>query len=474
MAERQFIRDELFYPGLAESKHIGVKGSFAEAVGIDIHSEPGIIKAQQALAKDSGATVVDLIMASVHTSAGHSIHFGDTGKIYKRTSGGSWSLLQTVSGNPKILGAAEHSNGLIYFTYVNKVGTIQVSNDAYTAAAHTLTNTNTNFGPVIYHEKQDKIFIGNLELVAQIDSASAFTANALDLLGKYEVRDITWLDIDVLVGATFLNSVNKSRIFQWNGSGTSWQFSWFFGEAIRWMINKGETVFVLGGDEGKLYNFVDLENPVKQPPGAFSSAATLVSNLNSKVIFKGFLHFGLHDGGAGNPFPNGVYTYGTRDPRKFPRALNCDYVLSQNKVTAIEYGAISTDGANLFVAWKDSTTYGMDKINFSAKYGSAYIEFLVMAKDIEREKLWERFPVSIKPLPASCTLELKQALDHASSFTSIATISLDNAVSDDGDFKGDGVVDSNVIQLRLGFGVNSNDSPEVKALGILYTLQDLV
>ena len=97
----------------------------------------------------------------------------------------------------------------------------------------------------------------------------------------------------------------------------------------------------------KLYNFVHLEHPVKQPPGAFSSAATLVSNLNSKVIFKGFLHFGLHDGGAGNPFPNGVYTYGTRDPRKFPRALNCDYVLSQDKVTAISYVSLSAGFSKL-------------------------------------------------------------------------------------------------------------------------------
>ena len=421
MAEKNFIKFDYFSSGLAVSKFLGVIGSFAKAVGIDIHSEPGIFKAQWALKKDSGDTVVDKILASVHTSLGHSYHFGDTGNIYKRTSGGSWSLLDE-SLAVAILGAAEHSDGYVYFTYTNKVGRIKVSDDSFTIAWDTLTNTNSSYGPVIYHEKRDAIFIGNKELVARVNAAGTFSANVLDLLGKYEIRDIVPTDIDTLIGAVAENSINKSRIFQWDGTSSSWQYSWFFGEEIKWMANKLEVILICAGDEGKIYDFADLENAEAQIPGTYSSTAILYSSPNSKVIYKGFLHFGAYDGGAGNPFPNGVYTYGTRDAKKFPKALNCEYVLSQNKLTAIEYGAISTDGANLFVAWKDDTTYGMDVIDFSNRYGSAFIEFLVMRINRDIEKIFDRFPCAFKPLASGCRITLSQELDHASSFSDVAVV----------------------------------------------------
>ena len=427
MAEKRLIKFEFFSAGLAISKFLGVAGSFAKAVGIDIHSEPGVFKAQWKLAKDSPNSpsaheVVGLIMVSVHTSLGHSYHFDDVGNIYKRTSEGTWSLLDTLDPVKKILGAAEHSDGYVYFTYSNKVGRIKVSDDSLTAAWDTLTNINVDYGPVIYHEKQDKILIGNQELVAQVTAAGVFTANALDLLGKYEIRDIVPTDIDTLVGAVDKGSGNKSRIFQWDAIQRSWQYSWFFGEEIKWMINKQEIILICAGDEGKIYDFANLENPETQIPGDYSTTAILYSNPNSKVIYKGLLHFGTHDGGVGNPFPNGVYSYGTRNARKFPKALNCEYVLSQNKLTAIEYGAVSTDGANLFVAWKDDTTYGMDVIDFSNRYGSAFIEFLVMRINRNLEKVFDRFPCAFKPLADGCRITLNKKLDHAAAFSEVAVV----------------------------------------------------
>lgn len=422
MAEKRLTKFESYSAGLAVSKFLGVFGSFAKAVGIDIRSEPGILKAQWALAKDSGDTVVDKILVSVHTSSGHSYHFGNAGKIYKRTSGGTWSLLTTLNPVKKILGAAEHSDGYVYFTYSNKVGRILVSDDTVTASWDTLTNTNVDYGPVIYHEKRDAIFIGNKKLVARVNAAGIFSANVLDLLAKYEIRDIVPTDIDTLVGAVDEGSGNKSRIFQWDGTSSSWQYSWFFGEEIKWMINKQEIIFIHAGDEGKIYDFTDLEDPVAQIPGDYSSTAILHSTPNSKVIYKGLLHFGEYDGGAGNPFPNGVYSFGSKNGRKFPKALNCEYVLSQNKLTGIEYGAISTDGVNLFVAWKDDSTYGMDIIDFSNKYESAFIEFLVMRINREIEKVFDRFPCAFKQLPSGCRITLKQKLDHASSFSEVAIV----------------------------------------------------
>lgn len=561
--EKQFVNFESIIAGLAESKFLGLEGSFAKAVGIDYRSEPGIIKAQQALKKDSGSTVVDLIMVSVHTSAGHSYHFGDAGKIYKRTSAGSWSVLQTVTATPKILGAAEHSDGYVYFTYANKVGRIQVSDDAYTEAWSTLTNTNTNYGPVIYHEKRDAIFIGNQELVARVSAASAFTTAALDLkLTKWEIRGLAPYDIDVLVGATLLGASNFSRFFQWDGTSVSWQFSKLFGEEIKWMENKQETVLILGGNRGKLYDYEDLVDPWKQIPGEYSSTAIFESNPNAKCIHDGMLHFGVHDGSSGIPFSNGVYTFGSKDKEKFPISLNCEYAISTNELDGIEIGCVSTNGGNLFVSWKNKAgnAWGMDVIDVSNKYGSAFIEFLVIRLDRNIEKTFDRFPCNFKPLASGCRITLKQKVDHATAFSTVATVggqpteldtivqpgggtplvngtykgvattktegsgdnklTVDVVVSggnvtavtvnvggvgyevndtititglaatggggdddgtvdiktlktdetdDRGIFDGDNVEDGNIIQPRLEFVTNSNDTPEVEELGCVWS-----
>lgn len=476
----QILKFRNFHEGLGVSKYIGSPDSYAKAVGVDIWSEPGVVQAQQALAKDSGATVVDLIRCSVFASNGASYHFGDAGKIYKRTSGGSWSVLTTVTATPTILGAAEHSDGFIYFTYANKVGTVQVSNDAIVEVAETLTNTNSNFGPVIYHEKRDTLFIGNLELVASIDSASAFAADALDLKSNYEVRDIVPDDIDVIAGATDLDNGARSILVKWDGTSSSWQESWFFNEPILWIANKLGAIYILGGNKGKLYKFPDLENPITQIPGSYSSTATLAAHNFSKVIYDGFLMFGLYDGGAGNPFPNGIYVYGSKNGRFYSSSLNsAEYIISPDKTTGIVIGGISTDGSNLYVAWKDGATYGVDKIDFSAKYASAYIEFRLNNLKREVKKTFGRMPCNFEPLPASCSLTAKYKVDHGASFDSIAVANVTNSVNDEEKFdlknkvSGTQTNEGEVFQARLDFGVNGNNSPKVEQLAIVFQFQDL-
>ena len=84
--------------GLADSKHSGIAGSVAEMVGIDIHSTPGLTKIQQALAKDSGATVDAFVRIAITASDGSTLWFSyTTGKIWLRTTGGAWTLEHTTT-----------------------------------------------------------------------------------------------------------------------------------------------------------------------------------------------------------------------------------------------------------------------------------------------------------------------------------------------------------------------------------------
>lgn len=85
------------FAGLSDSKYLGIDGSYSKMVGCNIHEEPGIIKVNQKLAKESGSIVTDLVKTIVHASDGNTYLFssGPTGRIYKRTPGGVYSLLAT-------------------------------------------------------------------------------------------------------------------------------------------------------------------------------------------------------------------------------------------------------------------------------------------------------------------------------------------------------------------------------------------
>ena len=110
--------------------------------------------------------------------------------------------------------------------------------------------------------------------------------------------------------------------------------------------------------------------------------------------------------------------------------MNCEYVISPDKVTGIEIGALGTDGSNLFVAWKDGSTYGVDKIDFATRYATSYIEFLVMGLRKELKKEFISFPTEFKPLPASCSVQLLQKVDDTSSFTSVKTVNTASDIDD--------------------------------------------
>ena len=110
--------------GIADSKYQGQQNSVAEMVGFDIHSEPGILKNNQKLAKESGATVDDLVKKILPCSDGNSYLFGSTnGKIWKRTSAGVYSLADTASpasGGVGIMDAYEYQ-GHIYYSMESRL-----------------------------------------------------------------------------------------------------------------------------------------------------------------------------------------------------------------------------------------------------------------------------------------------------------------------------------------------------------------
>lgn len=171
--------------GLSDSDYTGTENSVAECVGLDIHSEAGLIKCNQALVKDSSTVVDEFCRARVSCSNGSTYFFGESGGIFERESNGTWTDRGTAApaaGSAKILGAEEYQ-GYIYYFMQSRVGRIAVPSAGGSWAGRndsweTFTNTDADFHPsAIVNEV---LYIGDKNYVAQVDGTT-FSANALDL-----------------------------------------------------------------------------------------------------------------------------------------------------------------------------------------------------------------------------------------------------------------------------------------------------
>lgn len=177
--------------GIADSDILGGKDSVAEAVGLDIHSKPGFLRANQKLTEDAPSGFITEKTIGIPCSDGNSYHFGAvTGKVWKRDVTGGWSLIATVtpgSGTAGILGAAEYQ-GYIYYGMSNRLGRWQIGS-AWSSREDnfgTFRNGNAQFHPML--ELNLVLFIGDGYNIAQVDS----TLQTIDygtLTGTFEAGE---------------------------------------------------------------------------------------------------------------------------------------------------------------------------------------------------------------------------------------------------------------------------------------------
>ena len=83
-----------FRGGIADDAYKGVAGAFRFGYGLDIRNGADTLKCNQALEKDSGSVVTDLILFFVPASNGKLYGFGNAGNIYSKDTP-AWARLST-------------------------------------------------------------------------------------------------------------------------------------------------------------------------------------------------------------------------------------------------------------------------------------------------------------------------------------------------------------------------------------------
>jgi hypothetical protein len=261
--------------GLADSDYLGSENSLAALWGFDLHSEVGVLKVNQALTKESGSTIDDFVKASVPSSDGNTYLFGSTnGKIWKRTSGGTYSLEATASpaaGSAGILDAKEYE-GYIYYAMQSRLGRWQIGtawstrNDSWA----TFTNTDALWHPMIVLNLV--LYIGDAHFLAQVD-AGTFSANALDISSPLRIKCLGQMGTDILLGTYVSSNIVSTEIYRWNTWSVSFTNSDPIPEVgINAFLPIDNGVIVNAGTKGNTYIYDgETLEPYKKIKGSWNS-----------------------------------------------------------------------------------------------------------------------------------------------------------------------------------------------------------
>ena len=412
--------DNVNLGGIAYSKYQGMPNSVAQMVGLDIHSEPGIIKVNQKLTKESSTVVTAFVKTILPCSDGNTYLFSSTdGKIWKRDSSAVYTLVATAApaaGAAGIMDAVE-DNGYIYYTMQSRIGRVAVGaptdwttrNDSWA----TFTKTDATWHPI---QKVNLVsYIGDKNLVAQID-AGVFSASALDVESPLRVKCLGIFETALLVGTFIANNVNVTQIFNWN----TWSVSFDTADpvpetGINSFLKTDNDTLVNVGQKGRIYAYNGSKlSRFKRVNGDWGVGKTAFVHPNASVNYDALALFGMSNV-ANNPCLQGVYSFGNYSP-ELPAVMNLEYVISQAILSGVEIGAMSIVDDILLVAWKNQNNgeFGIDRIDVTAKYTGAYLESRMIMPDREKLTRYAKITVAYRTLPTGTSIEMRKSVNHGS------------------------------------------------------------
>jgi len=462
--------------GLADSRWSGVKNSFYKMTGLDPHSTPGLLKVAQKMTKISGTTITAFCKEKVVSSNGYVYWFSYTdGKIWQQTlSDNSFALVYTTvpaAGAAGCLGACEYQ-GYIYFATQSRLhrilasGAVGSSNWTANIALNwaTFTVTDALFHPMLNHTAAQVLYIGDGNYVAQVDT-NTFTANALDIKSPLRVKALGISLTDLLIGTWVADTITETEIIKWNTYSVSFSSSDPIPETgINAFIPADNFVLVNAGLAGNLYVYNGNTNTLdlyKTIPGDYSPTAYGLVHPSSVGNIGGQLLFGFSNG-TGNPADLGIYRLARHD-KKYPFILDFPYPISERSGSAfvtssIEIGAIAVSGFNVFVAWKNATTYGVDKLDYSNKLDGAYLESRIMAIEREEFSVVDKIAFAYYQIPASCALNLAYDKNYAGYVNMTEVVDTERNV-----VTAEECPEASVLSIKLTFTASSNTAPSVES-----------
>lgn len=409
------------YGGISIASKVGQQGSFRFGTHLDITSDPNEIKLNLTGTKKSATTVTGLVKWIVDGTPFDTNRYAydDAGNIYKIDASDVFTLLRAVGSSHGQ--GMEVQNNYLYYTQDSQIGRYGPLNSSPTFTDNWQTGLNSTatsrFAPITV--LNDKLVIGHGNQVATWDGA-VWTLAALTLPAQLNVRAVSRTDQYILIGAWRGTSVTDSEdgyIYIWDALSDTFNDSYPTEgglNAIEYYQNK---LISIQGKNGVIYTETSPFNKKHQIPKlevkkyveVFPGAVTSWQNQ---------VYFGISNSDSTN-VTRGVYSWGSKQSSVFPDALNYAYTISTgNNGSTVQIGCVKGIGNDLYIAWKDGSSYGVDKIDETSSYVlSGTYESLIEDNGSEgRQKAGTVVAITHLPLAATESIAINYKHDRQSTF----------------------------------------------------------
>ena len=399
-----------FRAGISDENTRGVRGSFKNGYGLDIHKRRDSLSANYGMAGISSSTVVtDFIRFAVTAKDGTTYAFGDAGRIYSIAGNPSDPVIQNkaTDANGIIKGAAEWqtSDGLDYLFWATNTSFARKLFPGNDAWGDQTVDYKTTLNSTDWHTMKNaggSLIIANADALAELDYEGNFNALAMTVRPGNLIKTLEERDDEVIMGSERRDEGEEGHIWSWIVTASNWlRKKRVPVQGVNTMIDT-EVLLMQGGTNGEVF-FSDFTNttPLNSAPDGGTT------NPGGVSIFEDRAFFGIFGSSATvNP---GLFSYGRR-MRNRPFALNRDYRLSRTVAgsTVAEIGAVWTANGALFSSWRtrdDSVNeYGIDMLSSTTRSTARYegLEFTGGTPHLRKD--FRSIKVYMEPLPTNTSL----------------------------------------------------------------------
>jgi len=471
-----------FAGGISDYEDRGISGAFKFGQNIDVRKRRDSLTCNQAVVDDLvHGTFTSRARFIVGASDGNTYFFTND-KIYKRTSGGTYTLEFTdVDGG--IIGASEWVNNagdtFIYWATSTKLHRKRIIGTGYTntgwgdadATVNGQTYPKTNLTASDWHvmkQVNGVLLIGNKNTLAQVGYDDSYTNNALQLIPSNIAKTLVESGTNVRVGANRIDTAMQSNIFLWDGVSQNWNDKMQLPFSNINAMVESEVGIMQYGSEGGLYFYSDSS---KLPVTRFPSGGQC--DPDGVEVSDGIAYFGVY----GNGSKSGIYSYGRR-------WKNADFILTcEYQFTCDEINALKKIGNTLYFTYKFGSNYGVKKIDLSNKAIGTYQSLdLKTPVTYQAPVNFETAVINLMPLPASTNIEVWRRIDKIETATPTTGVTADgwyrcNTVDGSTNFSTTGGTEAvfligdkgKIIELQIILNPTGNTTPEVLNAQVMFS-----
>lgn len=487
------ISQNKFNGGLSISDKEGIPGSFRSGFGINVHDEPfkfsalpGSVNVLRGKTSQAGGVNTNVQTGSIKWIVSASpwlkavFAYDENGTLYQENDLGSWNVVRQVSASVG-QGLGVYNNYLYYMRNqdIGRYGPLNGSptfTDSWASGLGvTIVDTSVQgFAPVLAFGKG--IAFGHGSNLAWFDGTT-LTGQRLVFPPQALVRSMCRIEQYLMIGTIGSTNVfdnEEGFVFAWDGFSVSFNyFNNIDQGSNNCLVNYHNQPLSVNGTSGRIYLGIDPFTKVHQLPGIPITGSCQVYP-GAVTSWKGRVFIGFSATSSDPNFVRGLYGWGSKGSM-YPDALTCDYTISTgNTGASVQITAAKGLGNALYIAWRDSDTFGVDKvINTNTPIQQSRINFLIFDdKRIPQDKNADTIRVDHSVLRPGESISIYARTNRIGDYQTpriVHTYSANDTKSNETRWRPDSG-SSRFQEFEWGVGISclSGTSPEIYGVSLKY------